>query len=148
MTRNLNEPRRIHSRALSHLAVEIDLKVYICRTRNQSGLQKAYQLHDPAELLHAAGLFEIATEGKRNPRDTGGSVTYSHGGMKIVTPKENWKTVLQDHQKKIIDLRYENPSTTTQALAKAFFEAVSLAPNGVIPWLWAQEEPGDDRQWI
>lgn len=80
----------LHAGALimGHLAVEIALKVYICRKNGQKRLADAYKTHDLNELLNAAGLFESASKGVGIPRNTRGSVTISSSSLNIPTPME------------------------------------------------------------
>lgn len=123
---------------MGYLAVEIALKVYICRVIGHTSLLEAYHTHDLKGLLNAIGLFEAATkERKQNPRSRRGSVTIGEG--LIATHRENWKVILKFTETDIINLRYSHPLTITEANAKAYLDAIDLAPNGVILWLDQQE---------
>jgi len=124
---------------MGYLAVEIALKVYICRVIGHTRLLEVYHTHDLKQLLDAVNLFEVATKGKPNPRNRRGSVSIGHGGQSIATHMANWKAVLKFTEDDIIKLRYTKPSTITETFAKAYLDALELAPNGVLLWLERQE---------
>jgi hypothetical protein len=117
-----------------HLAVEIAIKLFICRTRNVGHLQSPYQSHDLRELLHAAGLFDEATKGA-NPWPKEGYTRYGRTGPSFPNYVDNWKIVLEFTEALIVALRYTDPAIVKEAKAKRHFDAVRLPPHGVIPWL-------------
>jgi hypothetical protein len=118
-----------------HFAVEIAIKLYICRTRNVEYLQQPYQTHDLRQLLHAAGLFDDAIHRKRVPMGSGGESIKSDSGTRIHSVMENWKFVLKFQERDITELRYTDPGKISKLTAKRHIDATALAPNGVACWL-------------
>ena len=116
-----------------HYAVEIAVKRYIARSRGLSHLQKAYQTHDLKQLLHAAGLYDEAVKGSANRRRGEAIVLSSHPAP--ASAAQNWKIALRYSESEITKLRYVSPSVISEEDARMHFEAVSMSPNGLIPWL-------------
>jgi HEPN domain-containing protein len=121
-----------------YIAIEIALKIYICRSSSQDRLQKSYQTHDLRELLAAAGLSDCAIKGARNRRNQRGEAFFSSKAHPVATAKQNWDVILARSQDDIINLRYENPSKISRADAEGCYYALTLAPNGLILWLGRQ----------
>jgi hypothetical protein len=121
-----------------HFAVEIAIKLYICRTRNVAYLQQPYQTHDLRQLLHAAGLYDDAIHRMRVPRGSGGESITTPSGPRIHSVLENWKVVLRFHERNITELRYTDPETINKSTAERHLNATSLEPNGVVCWVERQ----------
>jgi hypothetical protein len=121
-----------------HFAVEIAIKLYICRTRNVQHLQQPYQIHDLKQLLHAAGLFDDAIHRRRVPRNSGGESFMTQSGTRTHSVVENWKFVLKFQDRDITELRYTDPGRISKLIAERHLNATSLSPNGVTCWLERQ----------
>ena len=104
--------------AMGIYALEIQLKVLICKRLNITALSKAFEIHELASLLVLSG----------------------HQAALASAPADvqfNWqKTAYQSLQ--INNMRYTESMNWTKKDAESFFQQLRDAPNGVLPWLLSQ----------
>jgi hypothetical protein len=99
-------------------ALEIQLKVLICKRLNLTALPKAIEIHELESLLVLSGLQAV--------RDA------AHKDVKF-----NWeKTMSRSLQ--INDMRYSASVNLNQSDAVDFFQQLRDPPHGVLPWLLSQ----------
>jgi HEPN domain-containing protein len=115
----LDAGRHGWSMATAHYAVEILLKVMICKKLDLPQLPKAFEIHDHDSLLLLAGL----------------SVRMSRKSFQAV--KRNWDAVTSQSPK-VNDMRYTGDSNWTRNQAEQFLKLLKDLPDGVLPWLSRQ----------
>ena len=97
-------------------ALEIQLKIAVCRRLDLTHLPRAFQIHDLLDLMHLTGLSrEIGRT--RASRDV----------------KRNWDAITD--LPSVDELRYGHRPEWNQALAANFLEQLLNEKHGVIPWL-------------
>jgi hypothetical protein len=94
-------------------ALEITLKVLICKRLDLQHLPKAFEVHDFAGLLVLSGFS----------RQMQGEV------------KLNWDEITREADWHINALRYTSPSNLDQSFTTDFLARLRTPPHGVIPWL-------------
>jgi len=107
--------------AMGIYAVEMGLKVAICRRLSLDALPKAFEIHDLESLLLLAGLqARIAT--RRN--------------LRVFA---NWNRVL-DQSTQLNELRYRPASELALSAPNVteFLGSIANPPHGVLPWLAKQ----------
>ena len=97
-------------------ALEIRLKVLICRRLDLDQLPRAFEVHDLAGLLLLAGLS------RRIQRKPARGVKRNWDGILMLAPLLN-------------DFRYTADAKWTAAQAQEFFRQLRDPPNGVLIWL-------------
>ncbi len=100
-------------------ALEIRLKVLVCKKLDVDELPRAFEIHDLGSLLLLAGLS------RRIQRKAAARV------------KRNWDEVLEQ-AKNLGELRYTPDGNWTAAQAKAFLKRLTDATDGVLTWLARQ----------
>jgi len=100
-------------------ALEIRLKVAVCKRLDLEGLPKNFEIHDLEGLLLLAGLS------RRIERK---------GARKV---KTNWEAILTQSEE-LNKLRYTGDKNWTHAQAASFLSRLKDPPNGVLPWLSKQ----------
>lgn len=103
--------------AMGIYAVEITLKVAICKKLELQALPQAFEIHDLDALLCLAGLKTRL----ENPE--------------AVRVKYHWDQITSND---LNDLRYLPAVKCTQETALAFLQFLRELPDGVIPWIAAQ----------
>jgi len=104
--------------AMGVYALEIHLKVRICRRLYLTALPRAFEIHELQGLLILTGLL----------------------GARLAAPpqvQQNWE-YLADEAERINDLRYAPSANWSQSGAQTFLQELRDPPNGVLPWLLAQ----------
>ena len=119
---------------MASYAVEIALKVVICRKMGYAHLPVDYQIHDLQGLVNAAGLKDAI----ERPVATRVIRTRAPGEPIPATLADNWRTVLRRSEKAIIELRYASPSLVEKGEAEAYLNALHLGQEGVLSWLRTQ----------
>jgi len=99
-------------------ALEILLKVHVCRTLRLDSLPKAFEIHDLDGLLILTGYHNLLN-GER---------------MRKSSVKRNWEEI-RNVSSKLNDLRYQPDDMTTENQAKTFYYQLRDEKDGVIPWL-------------
>jgi hypothetical protein len=100
-------------------ALEIRLKVLICKRLDLEALPKAFEIHDLDSLLLLAGLS------RRLQRRS------------AVNVRNNWDHIMVRAQE-INDIRYRPASNWSQRAAVLLFSQLRDLPDGVLPWLSKQ----------
>jgi hypothetical protein len=100
-------------------ALEIRLKVLVCKRLDLESLPRAFEIHDLDGLLLLAGLS------RRILRKSATGV------------KKNWDEVLSQAQE-LNDLRYKADANWSHAQADALLQRIKDPPHGVFPWLSKQ----------
>ena len=104
--------------AMGVYALEIQLKVLICKRLNLSALPKAFEIHELESLLVLSGLQSV-----RDSAHT--DVTF------------NWERIVS-RSLQINELRYSASTNWSQTDAVDFFQQLRDPPHGVLPWLQSQ----------
>ena len=104
--------------AMGVYALEIQLKVLICKRLNLSALPKAFEIHELESLLVLSGLQAV-----RDSAHT--DVTF------------NWERIVS-RSLQINELRYSASTNWSQTDAVDFFQQLRDPPHGVLPWLQSQ----------
>lgn len=115
----LDAGRNAGAIATATYALEIRLKVLVCKKLDVLQLPRAFEMHDLNALLLLAGLS------RRLERKTAGEV------------RANWEEIISQSGK-LNDLRYLPDAKWTATQAAQFFRQLKSAPNGVLPWLSRQ----------
>ncbi len=100
-------------------ALEIRLKVLICKRLDLEALPKAFETHDLPGLLLLAGLS------RRLQRRSARKV------------KKNWDRIML-RAEEVNDLRYKPARNWSQPDAVMLFSQLQDIPDGVLPWLSKQ----------
>jgi hypothetical protein len=107
--------------AMGIYALEIQLKIVICRRLDLDALPQAFETHDLDELLLLAGL-------QRRMNDA--------SAAKV---KFNWSAItINKTQDYLNDLRYLPAAHCSQAMAAEFLERLRDPADGVLPWITTQ----------
>jgi hypothetical protein len=109
--------------AMAFYALEIQLKVVICRRLDLANLPRAFEIHDPEELLILAGLSQKIQRVKR-PRAI----------------RRRWETLLDIYKDNDFnDIRYvPNPMKWDARLARSVLDQLRDPRDGILPWLAKQ----------
>jgi len=97
-------------------ALEIRLKVLVCKKLDLEELPKAFEIHDLESLLLLAGL----------------SRRIDRRGARAV--RANWENILPV-ARELNEIRYQPAGKWTASQAAALFEQLSDPTNGVLSWL-------------
>lgn len=100
-------------------ALEIRLKVLVCKKLDLPQLPRAFEIHDLDGLLLLAGLS------RRLRRKSAAKVLL------------NWDAILSQSQK-LNDLRYAPDKNWSHAQAATFLRQLTTPPDGILPWLSKQ----------
>ncbi len=114
----LNANRNAAAIASGVYAIEILLKVRICKILKLQQLPSAFEIHDLEGLATLAGLrSEIGEQAFR------------------VSPiGQNWSAVIED-SRKLNDFRYLPGATWSNQEASLFFQRLQDPQDGVLPWI-------------
>jgi hypothetical protein len=104
--------------AMGVYALEIQLKVLICRRLNLTALPRAFEIHDIESLL--------VLSGHQSSKDS------AHTDVKF-----NWENTVS-RSLEINEMRYSASVNWNQTDAGEFFQQLRDPPNGVLPWLLSQ----------
>jgi hypothetical protein len=105
--------------AMAVYALEIRLKVFICRRLDVQQLPRAFETHDLDGLLLLAGLSNRIK--RRNARKV----------------KPNWDAITKVAER-ANELRYTPESNWTHAQASLLLKQLKHSSDGILPWLARQ----------
>jgi hypothetical protein len=105
--------------AMGIYSLEIQLKVRICAKLNLAALPRPFEIHDLEGLLVMCGLQ-----------------TARNSASRVV--QQNWIDVV-DQSSVINDFRYLPANKWNKPMAEAFLQQLRDPPDGVLPWLSAQQ---------
>jgi hypothetical protein len=105
--------------AMGLYALEILLKVRICRTLDLDQLPKPFEVHDLEGLLMVSGLRRHLLKRQARP------------------VKANWGNIKR-FAADLNELRYQSNSSRSQIEAEEFFGSLKEPLTGVIPWILRQ----------
>jgi hypothetical protein len=101
-------------------ALEITLKAKICHRLNLTHLPRPFEIHELDELLNLSGLSKRLDE------------------PAAIRVKANWNLIVTGPALHVNDLRYLPGAHVTQAQGDLFLQQLRNLPDGILPWLIAQ----------
>jgi len=112
--------RYASSMAMGLYALEITLKVAICRRLDLDNLPTVFEVHDFEGLLVVAGLLK----------------RLKHSSDDLI--KVNWQTASAYGSRHFNEFRYLPSSLRDRREARDLLDCLQSSPSGVIPWITAQ----------
>jgi hypothetical protein len=106
--------------ALGLYSLEITLKAKICHRLDLTHLPRPFEIHELDELLILTGLSKRLDE------------------PSAIRVKANWNAIVTGPALHVNDLRYLPGAHITQTEGDLFLEQLRDQPDGVLPWLIAQ----------
>jgi hypothetical protein len=116
----LHGNRHASSIAMGLYALEISLKVMICKWLDLDALPTAFEIHDFEGLLILSGLSKRLLE------------------PQFIRVKANWDFVTAYKAQHINELRYSPDRNYGAIQASEILNRLQALPDGVLPWLSAQ----------
>jgi hypothetical protein len=116
----LQEGRFASTIVLGLYALEITLKAKICQCLDLTHLPRPFEIHELDELLILTGLSKRLDE------------------PAAIRVKANWSSIVTGPAVHVNDLRYMPGAHITQTQGELFLQQLRDHPDGVLPWLIAQ----------